>query len=29
MFTAKGLRPFPIEYFPSGQESKARSWLKE
>lgn len=27
MFTAKGLRPFPIEYFPSGCESEARSWL--
>ena len=27
MFTAKGLRPFPIEYFPSGAESEARSWL--
>jgi len=28
MFTAKGLRPFPIEYFPIGQESEARAWLK-
>lgn len=27
MFTAKGLRPFPIEFFPSGQESEARAWL--
>lgn len=28
MFTAKGLRSFPIEYFPSGAESEARNWLK-
>jgi hypothetical protein len=28
MFTAKGLRPFPIEYFPTGQDSEARQWLK-
>jgi len=29
MFTAKGLRPFPIEFFPAGKESEARHWLKE
>jgi hypothetical protein len=29
MFTAKGLRPFPIEFFPAGKESEARFWLKE
>jgi hypothetical protein len=28
MFTAKGLRPFPIETFPTGQESEARAWLR-
>jgi len=28
MFTAKGLRPFPIEYFRTGQEAEARAWLK-
>lgn len=28
LFTAKGLRPFPIEYFASHQESEARAWLK-
>lgn len=27
MFTAKGLRPFPIEYFPTGSETEARAWL--
>ena len=27
MFTAKGMRPFPIEYFPTGCESEARAWL--
>jgi len=28
MFTAKGLRPFPIEYFATGQDVEARNWLK-
>ncbi|RYD40668.1 MAG: STAS/SEC14 domain-containing protein [Verrucomicrobiaceae bacterium] len=27
-FTAKGLRPFPIEYFRTGQEVEAMAWLK-
>jgi len=27
MFTAKGLRPFPIEYFAPGELAKARAWL--
>ena len=26
-FTAKGLRPVPIEYFDAGQESAAHEWL--
>ena len=26
MFVAKGLRPFPIEYFGPGSEAKARAW---
>lgn len=26
-FTLKGLRPFPIEYFDTRDESKAREWL--
>lgn len=26
-FTLKGLRPFPIEYFDTRDESKARQWL--
>jgi hypothetical protein len=26
-FTAKGLRPVPIEYFASGEEDAARQWL--
>jgi len=26
-FTLKGLRPFPIEYFKTGDESRAREWL--
>ena len=26
-FTAKGLRPVPIEYFDEGQEESARQWL--
>lgn len=26
-FTAKGLRPVPIEYFDEGQEDVARQWL--
>ena len=28
MFTAKGFRPFPIEYFPTGQDTAARAWLR-
>lgn len=28
LFTAKGLRPFPIEYFATGDEASARAWLK-
>ena len=27
VFTAKGLRPFPIEYFATGDEDRARAWL--
>jgi hypothetical protein len=27
LFTLKGLRPFPIEYFDIRDESKARQWL--
>ena len=27
IFTAKGLRPFPIEYFEPAQLSQARAWL--
>jgi hypothetical protein len=27
LFTAKGLRPFPIECFPPSQEAEARAWL--
>jgi SpoIIAA-like len=27
MFTAKGLRPFPIEYFAPGELAKAHAWL--
>ena len=27
MFTAKGLRPFPIEYFAPGELARARTWL--
>lgn len=27
-FTAKGHRPFPIEYFPSGHMREAHAWLK-
>jgi hypothetical protein len=26
-FTLQGLRPFPIEYFSSGDDSRARDWL--
>ncbi len=26
-FTLKGLRPVPIEYFKTGEESRARQWL--
>lgn len=29
MFTLKGLRPVPIEYFRSGQELAARQWLNK
>jgi hypothetical protein len=27
-FTLKGLRPVPIEYFKTGEESRARQWLE-
>lgn len=27
-FTLKGLRPVPIEYFNTGEESRARDWLE-
>lgn len=27
LFTAKGLRSFPIQYFGSGQAADARAWL--
>lgn len=27
LFTAKGMRPFPIEYFETGHEVEARAWL--
>lgn len=27
LFTLKGLRPVPIEYFDSSEEEKARQWL--
>jgi len=29
MFTGKGFREFPIEYFEPGEIDKARAWLKE
>ena len=29
IFTLKGLRKFPIEYFNSGEENQARFWLEE
>ena len=29
LFTLKGLRSFPIEYFAPEEEEAARSWLKE
>jgi hypothetical protein len=29
LFTSKGLRPFPIEYFVPGDIAKARAWLAE
>ena len=28
VFTAKGMRPFPIEYFEPNEESLARAWLE-
>lgn len=28
MFTAKGMRPFPIEYFAPNEEALARAWLE-
>jgi hypothetical protein len=28
-FTLKGLRPVPVEYFNTGEESRARQWLGE
>lgn len=27
LFTSKGLRPFPIEYFPPARSAEARVWL--
>jgi hypothetical protein len=27
-FTAKGLRPFPVEFFPTGHMRDAMAWLK-
>lgn len=29
VFTAKGMRPFPIEYFAPAEEAQARAWLEE
>lgn len=29
LFTAKGMRPFPIEYFAQNEEALARAWLEE
>lgn len=29
VFTAKSLRPFPIEYFPPPDRARARAWLAE
>jgi SpoIIAA-like len=29
MFASKGLRRFPIEYFPSAETARARRWLAE
>lgn len=28
LFTSERHRPFPIEFFPTGQDSEARAWLK-
>lgn len=28
VFTAKGMRPFPIEYFAPNEEALARAWLE-
>lgn len=28
IFTAKRMRPFPLEYFPSGHADEARAWLQ-
>jgi hypothetical protein len=28
IFTAKGMRPFPIEYFAPNEEALARAWLE-
>lgn len=28
VFTAKGMRPFPIEYFAPNEEAQARAWLE-
>ncbi|MEZ5461257.1 STAS/SEC14 domain-containing protein [Dokdonella sp.] len=28
VFTAKGMRPFPIEYFAPSEEALARAWLE-
>jgi SpoIIAA-like len=27
LFTANGIRPFPIEFFATGQEAEAHAWL--
>ena len=29
MFTAKGFRPFPIEYFPPADLARAKAWVSE
>ncbi|MGB0132380.1 STAS/SEC14 domain-containing protein [Dokdonella sp.] len=29
VFTAKGMRPFPIEYFAPDEEALARAWLED
>jgi len=27
LFTSQGLRPFPVEFFPTDRLAEARSWL--